>query len=358
MKILLFTLEYPPFKGGVAEYYENLVKYWPEPKEIFVLENNNNSLIDNRIWPKWLPALFKLTKEAEEKKIHHVLAGQILPLGTVAYLVSKFKKFEYSIIIHGLDFSLASRGLRKRWLTKIILVGAKNIICANSYTAKLVENFLGSREKIIVVNPGVESRITHKAQRITQIKKKYNLENKFTLLTVGRLVKRKGVDMVLKSLPKVLEKNPDLIYVIIGNGPEEENIKNIITELKLEKNVLIIPDANDEEKNCWYEICDIFIMPARNIGGDFEGFGIVYLEANLAGKPVIAGDSGGIRDAVVYGENGLLVNPENEEEIAEAIIKLARDENLRKKLGEQGRQRTIEKFDWEKQVKKIYNLIK
>ncbi|MBU4015184.1 glycosyltransferase family 4 protein [Patescibacteria group bacterium] len=114
---------------------------------------------------------------------------------------------------------------------------------------------------------------------------------------------------------------------------------------------------DDESRNAWYKICDIFIMPARNIKGDFEGFGIVYLEANLAGKPVIAGNSGGARDAVENGVNGLLVNPEDINEISNAIIKLAQDENLRKKLGEQGRERSIREFSWEKQAEKIYNCV-
>ena len=94
-------------------------------------------------------------------------------------------------------------------------------------------------------------------------------------------------------------------------------------------------------------------MPSRQIKEDFEGFGIVYLEANLCSKPVIAGDSGGVRDAVKNGINGLLVNSENIEEITEAVIKLAKDKNLREKLGRQGKERVIKEFNWEKQTKKI-----
>ncbi|MDD5071789.1 MAG: glycosyltransferase family 4 protein [Patescibacteria group bacterium] len=357
MRTILFTLEYPPFHGGIANYYGNLVKHWPQPNEIFVLDDNKGQLVKNWLWPKWLPAVFKLAKEIKKREINHVLIGQILPLGTAAFLASKFKNFEYSVIIHGLDFSLASRSAWKRWLSRRILAKANNIICGNSYVAKSAENFLGSRKKIVVVNPGINGRITHNVELITNIKKKYNIENKFILLTVGRLVKRKGVDMVLACLPEILKQAPNLIYVIVGDGPEEENIKKIIAGLKLEKNVLIISSADDKKRNAWLDLCDVFIMPARNMGGDYEGFGIVYLEANLAGKPVIAGASGGVGDAVVNGLNGLLVNPESEEKITEAVIKLARDENLRKKLGERGRERALREFSWRKQIEKIYNLI-
>ncbi|MCG2701017.1 glycosyltransferase family 4 protein [Candidatus Parcubacteria bacterium] len=376
MKTLLFTLEYPlphqsagqAFYGGVANYYGNLVKHWPD-SEILVLNNNDNKLIKNWLYPKWLTAVWQVWKIIKKEKIDHILVGHILPLGTVAYFISQITKTPYSVILHGMDFTFACRARRKRKITKLILRNAKNIICGNSYVAGLVKEFVGDEHtgRIEIINPGIEPRITpqmlcktgqaHNVERVTEIKNKYNLDNRLVLLTVGRLVKRKGVDKVLESLPAVLKITPNLIYVILGNGPEIGNLKLEIGNLKLEKNVILITDADDESRNAWYKICDIFIMPARNISGDFEGFGIVYLEANLAGKPVIAGDSGGARDAVENEVNGLLVNPESTDEICDAIIKLARDENLRKKLGQQGRSRVINEFSWEKQIKKMYDCV-
>ncbi|MBU4455556.1 glycosyltransferase family 4 protein [Patescibacteria group bacterium] len=374
----MFTLEYPPFHGGVANYYYNIVKFWPD-KKISVLHNNDGGLIKNWLYPKWLPAGWRLWRAVKNNKIDHILVGHILPLGTVAYFITKITKTPYSVFLHGMDFTFACRTARKKMLAKKILTKAENIICGNSYTAKLVGDFLNNEQsgKITVVNPGIDSHETclprcaergrgntehacpaaRSAAGGTRIKNQYNLGGKMVLLTVGRLVKRKGFDKVIEAMPKVLKEAPNLIYVILGNGQEITNYKLQITNLSLEKNVIIITDADDEEKNCWYNLCDIFIMPARTIGDDFEGFGIVYLEANLAGKPVIAGDSGGVRDAVVNGVNGLLVNPENTNEIADAVIKLARDENLRKKLGEQGRDRAVKEFNWEKQVQIIYQLM-
>lgn len=351
--MLLFTLEYPPFKGGVANYYGNMVKYWPaDGDDIFVLHNNEGDLIKNWLYPKWLPAVWQLWRAVKNNKIDHILVGHILPLGAAAYFMTKFAKTPYSVFLHGMDFTFALRKTRKKRITKRILTNAQNIICGNSYTAGLVGDFLNNEQagKIAVVNPGIAPRITDNLQRITRIKEKYNLKNKIILLTVGRLVKRKGFDKVIEAMPKILKEIPNLVYVIVGSGSE-------ISSLGLEKNVIIITNADDEEKNCWYNLCDIFIMPARTIGDDFEGFGIVYLEANLAGKPVIAGDSGGVRDAVQDGLNGLLVNPENINEIADAVIKLAKDENLRKKLGEQGRERAVNEFNWEKQTQIIYQLM-
>lgn len=358
MNTLLFTLEYPPFYGGVSKVYENIVNNWLEQGKIFVLNNNEGELINKRLMPRWLPAFFALYREIKKNKIDHILVGHILPLGTVAYGVAKIIGTKYSVFLHGMDFALALCQTRKKRITKLILTNAENIICANSYTAKLVQEFLSDefKNKIKIVNPGIEIRATHNTQLITQLKEKYNLSNKIVLLSVGRLVKRKGVDMVLQSLPAVLKEVSDLVYIIAGKGEELENYRKQIINNNLQNNAIII-NADNEEKNAWYDLCDIFIMPARMIGNDFEGFGIVYIEANLAGKPVIAGDSGGVRDAVIDGFNGLLINPEDVNIIANSIVKLAKNKELRKKLGAQGKERVINEFGWDKQAQKIYKII-
>ena len=360
---ILFTLEYPPFRGGIANYYNNIVKYWPQEDKIIVLHNNEGQLLNSK-WPvlKWWPAikeLYRATQEANKNSATQVLVGHVLPLGTVAYLISWLRPIEYSVFLHGMDLAFAQRSKRKKWLMKKILKRAQKIICNSSYVAKQAEEFMGreSAEKMVVVNPGVEQRLMVNGRLSTELIRKYNLKNKLVLLTVGRLVKRKGVDKVLECLPGVLKEVPNLVYVIVGAGEELSNCQLLMVNGQLEGSVLIITNANEDEKWAWYELCDIFIMPARNIKGDVEGFGIVYLEANLAGKPVIAGDSGGVRDAVEDGVSGLLINPEDINEIKNAIIKLAQDKNLRKKLGEESRARALKDFSWEKQTKKIYSII-
>lgn len=359
MKTLLFTLEYPPFRGGVANYYGNLIKYWSKPADILVLHNNDGRLINNKLLLlKWLPAYFALSKKIKQEKIDHIIVGQILPLGTAALIYSIFFKIKYSVFLHGMDLTYALKHPRKKWLAEKILNHAEKIICINSYVSGLTQKtFPKIKQKMIIVNPGAENRATHNSQLITQIRHKYNLQNKIILLSVGRLVKRKGFDKVIEAMPEILKQTPNLVYVIIGDGSEFENWKLKIKELGLEKQIIIINQANDQERDNWYNTCDIFIMPSRNINGDFEGFGIVYLEANLAEKPVIAGRSGGVGDAVIDGLNGLIVNPEDLNQIAAAVIKLAENPALRQKLGEQGRERAIKEFNWPKQINKIYKAI-
>ena len=357
---LLITLEFPPYYGGVSNYYWNLVKYWPSPDKIHVLHNNDNLLTFSSLpLLSWLPALFHLRREIKEKNIDHVIVGQIWPLGWITYLISKTFKIQYSIILHGTIFSSAIQQRRKRPILKKVLKKADKVICANSFTAKSVSTYINKKEKVHIVNPGIEieDKTENKESRIQQIKTDIGLENKYILLSVGRLVKRKGFDNVIKSLPEAIKKVPNLIYVVIGSGEDEKRLRALVEEMDLDNKVLFLNNVNDDDKQAWYDLCDCFIMPSRVIEGDYEGFGIVYLEANLAGKPVIAGKSGGVQDVVKDGLNGLLVDSESVDEIKETIVKLAQDKNLRNRLGEKAKLFVSKNFDWKKQISHIFSIL-
>jgi len=360
MRTLLFTLEYPPFKGGVANYYGNISQYWPINETLLILDNNHGELIaDRKTWLAWWPAVFTFYRKIRRSRIDYVLVGQILPLGMIACFWSLFKPFKYAVFLHGMDLSYALRVKRKKWLTNLILQRADKIITANSYVAEKLKEFnFNLAKKIAVINPGIGSG-TPEVDRydLRAIKEKYNLEDKVVLFSLGRLVRRKGIDRTIKALTRIPEPLINKItYFIAGVGPKEEYLRQLVP-LEFLKKIIFLGEISDGEKWAWLSLCDIFIMPARDIKGDFEGFGIVYLEANLFGKPVIAGDSGGVRDAVVDEHSGLIVDSDKTSEIKKAIVKLVENESLRQKLGRQGRERAIKKFNWERQVEKIFNLI-
>lgn len=349
MKTLLFTLEYPPFKGGVAHYYKNIVEHFPKDQSIEVLNNNEGQLLSNFLRPNWIKAYFALRKKVSKNKIDHVLVGHVLPLGTVTYFFSLLSSVKYSVFLHGMDFAMSQKKPRKSLMTKLILKRASNIFCGNSYVADLLRDAIpGIDSKLTIVNPGISNEYQEEPGLAEDLKTKYNLQGKTIMFSISRIVERKGFDMAIKATKKI---NGDLVYVLIGDGPDRKRLEGLIGD---SKNILFINDmVSDKEKNAWFTLCDFFIMPSRDIDGDFEGFGIVYLEANLFSKAVIAGDSGGIRDAVQNNINGLLVKPLSLDEISEAIITLRTQPDLSRELGERGKQRALRDFSWEKQINKI-----
>ncbi len=355
MKTLLIALEFPPSIGGVETYYGKVAKYWPE--KLLVLTNEKKALLSPFL-PifAWLRGLKSVKALIEREKPERVLVGEILPLGTIAYILSFLKVFKYGVFLHGLDFSLATRHIHKRWLSGLILKRATLVICANGITEAAVKKIFPA-VKTAVVNPGVETNIPEvSASQQTQLRAEYKLENAYVLLTVGRLVERKGMDMVIQSLPTLIKKIPNCYYVMIGDGPYKEKLLALAKNIGVEQRVMIFSGLDDETKNDWLATSDIFIMPARMIDDDYEGFGIVYLEAGLFKKAVIAGEGGGVREAVEDNKTGLVINGRDQEEIAEAVLRLYHNETLRTNLGMAGHEKALA-MAWPQQVQKIYSLL-
>lgn len=344
MKILLVSLEYPPQIGGVANYYYNLKTHWPEPENFIVLDNSEGKLLAKRRFLPWLKSIKSIYRSYRKNDSDLVLIGQVLPLGTSAALLSIFFPFRFAVFLHGLDYSLANATPLKKVLCRFILTRASVIVCANSEVRRLLINSQKNLiKKIELLNPGAkveEAKFFVKEE----LKEKYQLNNKKIIFSLGRLVRRKGFDRVIQSLDKVELDN--FIYVICGQGKEKKYLRELADRSIHRKKIIFIDNINNDEKWAWLSLCDIFIMPARNIAGDFEGFGIVYLEANLMSKPVIAGASGGVADAVKDGVNGLLINPEDNNAISGAINTLLKNPKLAHEMGECGRKRAKADFNW------------
>jgi phosphatidylinositol alpha-1,6-mannosyltransferase len=369
---LLITLEYPPQVGGVANYLANIcanlpreqiVVLAPRAPQSYLFDHTQKYKICRRkllaknilFWPKWLFLFWHTCKIVKTEKIEKILVGQVLPVGYTALILHKFFKIPYAVFTYGMDITEPMKNQWKKKMVISILKKADKIITIGDYTRNKIIGLGIASDKIIIVHPC--SNIQNTKYKIqNNIKEKYNLADKKIILTVGRLVERKGQDKVIEALPKILEKIPDTVYLIVGEGQNLLNLQSKILNLKLENNVILTGKVSDEELASYYELCDIFIMPSREINGDVEGFGIVYLEANSFGKPVIGGRSGGVSDAVIDGQTGLLVDPNNVEETTATVIKLLTDDNLRNKLGEQGRERVEREFKWENEAEKVSRL--
>lgn len=376
-RTLLITLDFPPMFGGVANYWANLNRFFPSDQFVVLapefddsidFDIKQNYLIYRKelfsknkwLWPKWLPLLYQAFKLVRQEKIKKIIVAHILPTGTVAYILKKICRVPYLVSIHGLDINLTQVSPRKRWLTKRIVYNADKIITNSNFTKELLLKIgCCDADKVEVIFPCPNISFEEKKdEAVSRIKEKYSLGDKKIILTVARLVERKGHDKVIQALPKVLEKIPNAVYLVIGQGAQLKYLKELVVLLNLENKVLFFTDILDEELPAFYQASDVFIMPAREISRvDIEGFGIVYLEANSFGKPVIAGRTGGSMEAVEDGVTGLIVDPESINEIAEALIKLLTDERLAASMGEAGRLRIARKFNWGEQAKHLISLL-
>ncbi|MCF7860326.1 glycosyltransferase family 4 protein [Patescibacteria group bacterium] len=351
MKLLLSTLEYPPQIGGVANYYHDLIEAWPEKDAWTVLDNRDKKLLAVRGFFPWRRAILRLIKEQTQHKFDLIFIGQVLPLGIAALIAQVFKPFAYGVFLHGMDFTFALRSARKRWLLSLILKKSTTIICANFYVKKLLLEFLPEIEhKSFMLNPGAKlGRGSEEAKKA--LVDKYELTGKKIIFSIGRLVKRKGFNQVILALENIAQT--DWVYLLAGDGPELASLQALANKSKFSNRIKFIGRLNEAEKWSCLELCDIFITTSRDLNGDFEGFGIVYLEAALMSKPVIAGLSGGVADAVIDTKTGLLVDSENIESISQALNKLLNNEDLAKELGKNAYLRASSEFNWPAQAEKL-----
>ena len=254
----------------------------------------------------------------------------------------------YSLHVHGLDLIVPLYGRLPEWRHSDFRK-AKAIYANSSATAELVRNKWKDHLDVSIVYPGVGPKpdLSGTMAMVTRLKSELDLYGGPILLTVARLVRRKGIDLVLRCIPGLIPNHPGLRYVVVGEGPEKGRLQQLTRELDISQHVRFLGNVEDVKKWAFYEMCDVFVLPNRRCEGrDWEGFGIVFMEAALSGKPAIGGKNGGVPEAIEDGVTGILVDPERESSISDALHLLLNNAELRSNIGFQARERAVTKFSW------------
>lgn len=350
-KVLLLTHEYYPYAGGIARYCYNLFKNFSEDKYIVLtdclaVKNSANKiqakLLTPYIWPHWLLGLWFVMKVVKKNKIEIIFTPNILPLGSIAYFIKKIFGLPYVISLHGLDIHLALKN--KSALARKILASAEKVVCNTKYTANLIKDLVPT-EKIQVIYPSADiDSAPVSAQQLSSLKKQYNITDEKVILTVGRLVTRKGQHLVIKAL-QTLGDFP-FKYFIVGDGPVKSFLAQQIKEAHLEDKVFLLDNVTDAELRSFYSLADIFALPNQSLGTDVEGFGIVFLEAAAFYLAIIAGPSGGVAE-LFTGQDDVLY-AEDEVAVRQALQDFMSDEQKRLKFA----QAAYERSEYFKQIAK------
>ncbi len=371
-KLLFFTLEFPPQIGGIAAYLAGLIQQYPANKISILVNKGEMENIASRhfsfsiyqrkllmtipFWPRWLPALWHLVRTIRQEKSSFVVVPQLLPLGFVVYLASLVVGIKYIISLHGFDIHLVQQHWRKRIISKIILRQASGIMSNSQFTEQALLQLIGSLSSVphIIIYPCpsvTRSEVTKDHLQLpTQGKVS---ERPMVLLSVARLVYRKGIDRVIKLLPKLVNRYPSLVYVIVGSGPEREFLQNLATSCGVLKKVYFVGSKRGQDLANYYAAADIFVLPVRSEPPDVEGFGMVFLEAQLFGLPIVATKSGGIPEAVEDGVSGILLSSESEQELLQAMLVFIEQPKVRAQMGQKGMLRVQNSFTWPRQGKRF-----
>lgn len=283
---------------------------------------------------------------AKSGNIQMIHAARPLSEGLVARCVKFLTGIPYLCYVHGEDINAAKTSRELTLLTRSVLKHAQTIVANSNFTKKLLlEDWSLQPEHVTLMHPGVDTSYFVPAESVDG--KSKNWIGKTVLLTVGRLQKRKGHDTVIQAIPSLLEAVPDLHYAIVGDGEERSRLERLAIENNVSDRVEFVGEINDSTLLECLQHCDIFVLANRNIDGDVEGFGIVLLEAQACGKPVIAGASGGTEDTMLVGQSGYIVDCATPDSLVEKLMELLSDPNRRKQMGCEGREHVTRLFDWE-----------
>ncbi len=295
----------------------------------------------------------KIKKLAHKKKLI-VHCGRILPEGLAAYLAKKRGGPNYVCWAHGEDVSVSMTSKEMAFWTKKICKNAIGLLANSQNTAELLYQIGVPKQKVKVITPGVDPQVYHPNHTDGGIRQKFVGQGGPLILSIGRMEERKGFDLVIKAVAKLKTEFPEMRYIIVGGGGDQgPKIKALIQKLNVSEQVKFIHRVPFEDLAKYYAACDFFVHPNRQVGADIEGFGIVFLEAAATGKAAIGGDSGGVREAVLHQQTGLLVDGEDINSLLQAMRKLISDPPYCHQLGQQARQRVLDELTWACGAKKL-----
>lgn len=289
-------------------------------------------------------AVRRLVKQERVKMIH---AARPLSEGLVARAVKALTGVPYCCYTHGEDINVATTSRELRWLTKRVLRGAAAIVANSNFTRDLLlKEWAAPAERVKLLHPGADCDYFRPAPPDADVRNRLGWEGRRVVLTVGRLQRRKGQDTMIEVVARLCERFPDLLYAIIGDGEERARLAEMASRLGVSAHVQFLGEVKDAELLHCYQQADVFALANRQIGKDVEGFGMVLLESQACGRPVLTGASGGTAETLKPGESGVVVSCDRPDEPAAALAELLTDRARLDRMGRAGREWVRGKFDW------------
>jgi phosphatidylinositol alpha-1,6-mannosyltransferase len=378
VRCLLIASTFAPIHGGSAVVYENLCRHMPQGS-IRVLTASTNYQTNTEVpgwrahdagqrfpvdrlhllrplrmpppanklvslWrllaydmPLYARALAKAALLVRRHRINVVCVGELVTGSWLGIALKKLFGCKLVIYVHGEEITTDTAGhfgARR----KAFLHAADKVVAVSSFTCEAMARQMDlAPEAMALIQNGVDVERFVPGAPDPDLIARHGLAGKQVLLTVGRLVARKGIDMTVRAMKQVVARRPNVHYLIVGDGEMRAEIEQMIAAEGLQPWITMVGKVSDADLLRYLQLCDLFVMPNRTMpDGDTEGFGLVFREANACRKPVVGGRAGGAVEAVVHGVSGLLVDGYKPDEIADAIEAILGDPALAEQLSEGG----------------------
>ena len=372
--VAIITGHFPPCKGGgIAEWALGIARELPKigyqtsvyatnrkDRDLTVHKDESFSCVTmyGRNWHefhKWY-SMYYMWKILNKNPETIFIATTWGMAKSYSYLKKKYPQSKMIVVAHGLEVTRLKEG-KELTSFKNVVNDSDLILCVSKYTKnEIIDRVDGIETNHIKFLPnGVDINRFFPVENTAGFLNRYNIpENSNIILTLARIIRRKGHDTVIKCLPSLIKKFPNIQYVIAGPHRKKDTyldeLKLLAKELSVENHIVFVDYIPDSDLNEIYSRSQVYVMVSRTYNdiGDSEGFGITFLEANACGCPVIGSTEGGIPDAVENNKNGLLVPADDIKLLTKAIEKFLGDQSFRRKIIDQGIERVNNDFTWEK----------
>jgi phosphatidylinositol alpha-1,6-mannosyltransferase len=371
MRTLLVTNDFPPRPGGIQSFVHNLAVRLPpgslvvyastfrgaakfDAEQPFEVVREDTSML--------LPTRAVGRRAVELAKAYDCRAvwfGAAAPLGVLAHRLRREAGVVRAVALtHGHEVGWAALPGARAALRRIAR-GQDVVTYLGEYTRVRLARVIGGLTELRRLVPGVDLDAFHPDVDGTQVRRRYGLADRPLVVCVSRLVRRKGQDTLISTLPELRRRVPDAALLIVGGGRYRSRLARLAREGGVESDVVFTGSVPAAELPAYYAAGDVYAMPCRTRRGglDVEGLGIVYLEASAAGLPVVAGDSGGAPDAVRHGETGYVVPGRDRARLVDRLARLLTDRDLAARLGAAGRAWVETEWRWDTQAARLHRLL-
>jgi phosphatidyl-myo-inositol dimannoside synthase len=366
MKILCITNDFGPRAGGIETFVIGLIERMPKGSVIVYTSAQTETTSYDRDWLE----NFGVEVIRDRSKI-------LLPTPRVARAVNKLardRNIERAFFGAAAPLGILAKGLRRNGVTKIVALTHGHEVwwaklwpfsAAISFIGKHVDHltYLGdftrgeiskalstkAKSAMVKIAPGIDTSHFLPTPSSSELRSQLGLADKKVIVSVGRLVHRKGQDILIQALPSILRAHPSAHLLLVGEGPYRSHLEKLATDLNVTRAITFIGRIQYRELPRYICVGDLFVMPSRSrlAGLEVEGLGIVYLEASACGLPVIAGKSGGAPDAVIEGVTGVTVDGTKVSDVAVAVNSMLANPEKSTAMGESGREWIKDKWRWE-----------
>jgi phosphatidylinositol alpha-1,6-mannosyltransferase len=365
-KILLVTNDFGPRAGGIETFVIGLLeRIKGHEVTVFTSQQGDTSVYDQQWIDKFgvrvirdqskilLPS-WRVTRVAKKivaaKNIDVVVFGAAAPLALMSPSLRKSGVKKIIALTHGHEVWWA-KIFPFRLAIKRIGKNVDHLTYLGEFTRQAISKPLTrkSATEMVKIAPGIDTAHFIPQPDAMQKRKELGLQDKKIIISVGRLVHRKGQDNLIQAMPAVLKKIPNAHLLLVGEGPYRKHLEKLVMKSSLEQNVTFAGRIMYDKLPSYLSAADLFAMPSRSrfFGLEVEGLGIVYLEASACGIPVVAGNSGGAPDAVLEGVTGLCVDGTSIEQITAAIVEICSDAERASHMGAAGRNWIVDQWRWD-----------